>query len=190
MVYTYQYGISKKRIGKIGLLSIALLFSFIMLLGVFRPTSAAVNSVTPSTNEINRTNSWAHVDQLSKGVGTTQLKLINTRSFYSCFEIRTDGDTTQKIDSTNFNPGITDGLYYYYCLINNSRTVTFNAKEYVEVRMVFGAETDERFDWTRFDVIPDVQTKDECKNGGWETYGFSNQGLCIQFVNTGKDSRL
>ena len=31
--------------------------------------------------------------------------------------------------------------------------MTINANEYVEVRMVFGAETDERFDWTRFDVL-------------------------------------
>lgn len=32
--------------------------------------------------------------------------------------------------------------------------------------------------------------KDACKNGGWEDFGFKNQGLCIQYVNTGKDSRL
>ncbi len=35
----------------------------------------------------------------------------------------------------------------------------------------------------------DPETIDDCKNGGWEAYGFSNQGRCIQFVNTGKDSR-
>ena len=32
-------------------------------------------------------------------------------------------------------------------------------------------------------------SKDECKNGGWEDFGFSNQGQCIRFVNTGQDSR-
>ncbi|HWH37744.1 MAG TPA: carboxypeptidase-like regulatory domain-containing protein [Candidatus Limnocylindrales bacterium] len=32
-------------------------------------------------------------------------------------------------------------------------------------------------------------SKDECKKGGWQPYGFRNQGLCIQFLNTGKDSR-
>ncbi|HVM15714.1 MAG TPA: carboxypeptidase regulatory-like domain-containing protein [Egibacteraceae bacterium] len=32
-------------------------------------------------------------------------------------------------------------------------------------------------------------TRDDCKNGGWQDYGFRNQGQCIQFVNTGKDSR-
>lgn len=30
---------------------------------------------------------------------------------------------------------------------------------------------------------------DDCKNGGWQRFGFRNQGLCIQFVTTGKDSR-
>lgn len=30
---------------------------------------------------------------------------------------------------------------------------------------------------------------DECKKGGWEDFGFRNQGQCIRFVNTGQDSR-
>ena len=36
---------------------------------------------------------------------------------------------------------------------------------------------------------PGPQTADECKKGGWMDFGFRNQGLCIRFVNTGKDSR-
>jgi hypothetical protein len=40
-----------------------------------------------------------------------------------------------------------------------------------------------------FELTNDPINKDECKNGGWEAYGFSNQGRCIQFVNTGIDSR-
>lgn len=36
---------------------------------------------------------------------------------------------------------------------------------------------------------PDPQTKDDCKDGGWMEFGFDNQGECVQFVNTGKDSR-
>lgn len=35
----------------------------------------------------------------------------------------------------------------------------------------------------------DPVTKDECKDGGWEDFGFRNQGQCIRFVNTGMDSR-
>ena len=40
-----------------------------------------------------------------------------------------------------------------------------------------------------FELDLDPETKDDCKDGGWEDFGFSNQGQCIRFVNTGKDSR-
>lgn len=55
--------------------------------------------------------------------------------------------------------------------------------------MVFGAETDERFDWARFEVLPDAETKADCKKGGWKDFDFRNQGRCIKFVVTGKDTR-
>src|SRR5699024_102807 len=45
----------------------------LLALGVAPPTSAEVNAVTPSTNDINRTNGWAHVDQVAVGIGTTTL---------------------------------------------------------------------------------------------------------------------
>lgn len=38
-------------------------------------------------------------------------------------------------------------------------------------------------------VIRDPDSKADCKNGGWQKYGFRNQGQCIRFVNTGQDSR-
>jgi len=38
-------------------------------------------------------------------------------------------------------------------------------------------------------LADDPPEKDACKDGGWEMYGFRNQGQCIRFVNTGKDSR-
>jgi hypothetical protein len=38
-------------------------------------------------------------------------------------------------------------------------------------------------------LADDPPEKDACKDGGWELYGFRNQGQCIRFVNTGKDSR-
>ncbi len=40
-----------------------------------------------------------------------------------------------------------------------------------------------------YEEITDPTSKDECKKGGWEAFGFRNQGQCIRFVNTGKDSR-
>lgn len=145
-----------------------------------------------STNDANRSLGWAHVNLVGNDIGEVTLEFVSTRAFYSCFEYRTDGDTSQVIGENggvNYNTDIVDGLYPYYCLNNNSRTETIEANAYVEVRMGFGAESDERFNWTRFDVLPDAKTKDDCKNGGWEAYGFNNQGLCVQFVNTGKDSR-
>ena len=31
-------------------------------------------------------------------------------------------------------------------------------------------------------------TINDCRDGGWQALGFRNQGQCIRFVNTGKDS--
>jgi len=130
----------------LGLMSLALVFG---LAGVVR---AEVNTVTPSTNDINRTKGWAHVDATS-GIGKVVLNFIQPRPHYACFEYRIDGDTNQATGNPNYNANITDGLYPYYCENNSSSTHTFYANEYVEVRMVFGGERDERFDWTRFDVL-------------------------------------
>lgn len=43
--------------------------------------SAVVNDITPSTNDINRTKGWAHVDLISQGVETVELQFISTRNF-------------------------------------------------------------------------------------------------------------
>ena len=163
-----------------------------MVLGIaLAPLSAAfaeVNAVTPSTNDANRTNGWAHVNQTEIGIGSTVLELVSTRNFASCFEYRTDGDTSQST-GTNFNPLITDGLYPFVCVTNSTDTLRIGATEYVEVRMVFGAESDERFDWTRFEVTADDASKTQCKDGAWASFGFKNQGQCIRFIQTGVDSR-
>ena len=38
--------------------------------------------------------------------------------------------------------------------------------------------------------VPQPQSDNDCKKNGWQAYGFSNQGQCIRYVNTGKDSRI
>lgn len=38
-------------------------------------------------------------------------------------------------------------------------------------------------------IAANPRTKEECKDGGWERFGFENQGQCVRFVETGKDSR-
>lgn len=38
-------------------------------------------------------------------------------------------------------------------------------------------------------TVANPTTKEECRNGGWMPFGFKNQGQCIRFVETEKDSR-
>jgi hypothetical protein len=38
-------------------------------------------------------------------------------------------------------------------------------------------------------VVSDPQSRDDCKDGGHADYGFANQGQCVRFVETGRDSR-
>ncbi len=151
-----------------------ILFSLVLVFGFVGVVNAAVNAVTPSTNDANRTKGWAHVDQLSKGVGTTDLQFTSTRTFASCFEYRTDGDTSQKTSDTNYNTNITDGLYPFVCVSNSTTTRTITANQFVEVRMVFGAETDERFDWTRFDVLYPRTAAITAPTAGQNVYGSVN----------------
>jgi hypothetical protein len=119
---------------------------------------------TPSTNEINETNDWSHFEVLETRVGEVDVKFENPRGFVACFEYRSDDEGPDYGDGNtdNFNPAIEDGLWDFVCVgttpsgfsYGNPRTVTLSALEYVEIRMVFGAEADERFDWTRVEVLP------------------------------------
>lgn len=136
----------------ISLVVLLLVPNFIVSASVF-----AVDTVFPSTNEINKTKGWAQVNELNKLPGSTKFELKSTRSFGSCFEYRTDGDTSQIItenDGKNYNTLVIDGLYPYECVNNSTNELTISANEFVEIRLTFGAESDERFAWTRFDVLP------------------------------------
>lgn len=39
------------------------------------------------------------------------------------------------------------------------------------------------------DLPENPVTRDDCKDGGWVSYGFRNQGQCVRFVETGYDDR-
>ena len=115
-----------------------------------------VNDPMASTNDDNIANGWANF-VATPGSGSVDVTFTQPRNFAACFEYRTDGDVSQKIGDTNYGPGIYDGLYPFVCL-NNATTgtsmMTFGPTiGYVEFRMVFGAEGDERFDWTRVDAL-------------------------------------
>lgn len=122
---------------------------------IFTAASTAVgeiNEVAPSSNDENRSNGWAHFNVTDTRVGEVDVDFVSTRTFASCFEYRSDGEAPDS--ENNFNPDITDGLWPFACVVNETKTLTLTAFEYVEIRMVFGAERDERFDWTRVEVIP------------------------------------
>ena len=146
----------------------------------------AVSAVFPSTNELNLANGWAHVLFVDVGVETVKLDFVSTRTFSSCFEYRIDDEAPT--GNANFNGLITDGLWAYTCVNNSTTQLNISASDHVDIRSGFGAESDERFDWTRFYVLS-LENKDQCKSGEWEALGFANQGQCVRYVETGKDSR-
>jgi hypothetical protein len=117
---------------------------------------------TPSTNEANEADGWAHFDVVEVRVG----------------EVEIDDEPTA---AANFNTAIHDGLWDFVCVNNTTIRQTIVADTHVDIRMVFGAEADERFDWTRVDVLAPL-AKDDCKSGGYEAEGFSNQGRCVASV--------
>ena len=157
------------------------------------PASQVDASVTytfaiPSTNDANYAEEWAHVLFKDVGVGQVTLTFVSKNNWYSCFEYRID-DEAPTVSGANPNPHISDGRWSSTCRFNDSEDLTFNAVDHVDIRMVFGAERDERFDWTRFYVLS-IENKDQCQAGDWEAAGFRNQGQCVRYVETGRDSRV
>lgn len=126
--------------------------AFTLLFSTMSVAFGVVDDVTPSTNEENRAEGWAHFNVIETRVGEVDIEFVSTRSFLSCFEYRSDGEGP--VSSDNPNPDIEDGLWPFVCVNNSTETLTLSALEYVEIRMVFGAEGDERFDWTGVDVTP------------------------------------
>jgi hypothetical protein len=132
--------------------STAMTMAVALITSTMGPAFGAVNAVTPSTNDENRTKGWAHFNVTDTRVGEVDIELVSTRNLFSCFEYRSDGEDTA--DLNNPNTDIEDGLWPFVCVNNSTETLTLSALQYVEIRMVFGGERDERFDWTRVDVDP------------------------------------
>jgi len=161
--------------------------------GVGAFVGVALAYVFPSTNDANRDANLPHVNFVSNDIGEVTLEFVNDTNSFAFFEYRIDG---QVLTSGTAHP-VVMGEFIYPGVSVDGRgiaepvivTRTFSASSTVEVRLALGGERDWDFDWVTFDVIPDVQAKADCLDGGWEAYGFANQGQCIRFVNTGQDSR-
>lgn len=164
-----------------------------MVFGLMLATSAPVmaehvEDPTPSTNDENRDNGWAHFNVIDLQVGEVTVEFVSTRNFPSCFEYRVDGEGPNSPD--NYNTEIHDGLWDFECVTDETIPMTITADELVEIRMVFGPEKDERFDWTPIEIPapPTPPVADDCKVGGYEGEGFSNQGRCIASINANENA--
>jgi hypothetical protein len=152
------------------------------LLAAIAAAGVAFAYTFPSTNDANRVAGHPHVDFVSRGPGSVTLRFVNDTDSLAYFEYRIDGQTVGTtphpvVVGDVIHPGVcVDGRTAPVCAAGPV-TMTFSATSTVEVRLALGGERDWDFDWTPFIVGP--TSKAQCKNGGWQTYGFVNQGQCI-----------
>jgi hypothetical protein len=167
-----------------------------------------------STNELNEAKQVPtregqdapHVVWEAIEVGEITLMFVNHTNSLAFFEYRIDGvtvgSTPHPVVNTGFAHPTTGLVAEYDDVIHPGVSVdgrgipdpvvvsrTFAANQTVEIRLALGGERDWDFDWTLFHVPATAYVRDLCRNGGWRDLGFENQGLCIQWANTGKDSR-
>lgn len=171
---------------------LASLLAALLMLALTAGTTLAYDF--PSTNDANRALGRPHVNLVSAGIGEVTLEFVNETNSLAFFEYRIDGEAV----AGSPHPVVTgDVIYPGVCVDGRTPALcdagpverTFAASETVEVRLALGGERDWDFDWVTFEALPDAESKADCLDGGWATYGFRNQGLCIAFVNTGADSR-
>lgn len=148
----------------------------------------------PSANDANRAAGLPHVNLVGSEAGEVTLEFVNDTNSLAFFEYRIDGETPESCNEPH--PVVTEDCIYPGVAVDSrnieetvTTTRTFEAGSTVEVRLALGGERDWDFDWVTFQVPADASAKADCKQGGWEEFGFRNQGQCIRYVNTGKDSR-
>ncbi len=114
---------------------------------------AAVNAVTPSTNDFNRAERLgARRCDCRRRLGDAHLHQHPGVHELLRVPHRRRSEPEPGKARAELQPLGLDGLYPFVCVNNTTKTTTIPANDYIEVRMVFGAEADERFDWTEFDV--------------------------------------
>lgn len=122
------------------------MFAVLLFTGMIS-ANAAVNSVTPSTNDENRDKGWVHFNVTETRPGEVDVDFVNPRSCQSRFEYRIDG--AGPVSPLNRNPLVTDGEWPYFFVNNRTSPRTFIVISSLEIRVVFGScDPDERFDWT------------------------------------------
>ncbi len=195
------------------------LIGLVFVLGFANVVSSAVNAVTPSTNDINRTNVYDATPPVVTIVSPT-----NNSELSDTVEVRA---TIQDDNLSHYNVAI-----YHAGVDVNNFSLRLDQKQ--TSTSEFGDKIIWSFDSTLFDdgnyqirlaardlagnrdltnpntggdssvhviqitinntppeseVPTDPTAKEQCMKNGWKVFGFRNQGQCIRFVNTGQDSR-
>jgi hypothetical protein len=144
-----------------------------------------------SPNDTNRSLGLAYFDTVP-ATGSALLVFTSTREgVRSCFEYRAES-SMPLAGETHPDPSVTDGVYESVCVTNETKQATVEAGEYVEVRLALGDDPLEYFDWHRV-VLADEESGPvvepgrpgavaACKQGGWRSFGYKNQGKCVSDV--------
>ena len=112
--------------------------------------------------------------------------------------------TTVTFDPTATYPVTTSGSSLYVCPASPADMDSLSAGSVVRVFAINVGDTsasdqdldgyldnvvlDTTADVVTYDFEPTAQTKDDCMSGGWEAFGFKNQGQCVASVVSHSDN--
>lgn len=149
----------------------------------------------PASASLARASNTA-IEKVSSGPGEVTLKFVNNFSWDYWFDYRADDKpgTADEYTGQTINEGPCAGEDFgkvynkTHVPANSEKTVTVEAAHKVTAMLRRGPEQHHYIcGVTFYPEQPD--SKGDCKGGGWDDYHFKNQGQCIRYVNTGKDSR-
>ena len=148
--------------------------------------------VFTSTNDFNRANGFPHVNEVSKGLGTVTLEFVNTTNSLAVFEYRIDGTVGQRPPPRRHRrrhpPQRLRRRTHPTRLRHQPRHPNLHRQQprrsptRPRRRTRLGLRLDPLH---RRPAGP--TSKRDCKRGGWEAFGFRNQGQCIKSVNNAGD---
>ncbi len=149
----------------------------------FGGSGILVNGSTVNASDITTANNGWHGINVDQGSNVSQPAVLNISSTSS-------HDENSPLTPTEFVDGVSIPDIF---IDSNQADATVNDidNQYISFEVDFRGgeqgypEDNKAIVYTHF--LP--ESKNDCKKGGWQDYDFKNQGQCIRFVNTGKDSR-
>jgi hypothetical protein len=104
--------------------------------------------VSPSSNANNEANGRPYYSLDTVGTDTTvTYHARTTGAGVLCFETRVDGELNTVAGPNPLQPPIDDGRWVQNCVNSTDATRVVSDASLIEIRAVYGAESDERFNW-------------------------------------------